>query len=611
MTASTIEVVAAADEISEEQLAPTLGPQIVDWIHEDAELVHGAGPVQGQKVNWYADEERLGFVYRAYELHPVQQCPSCGLWHDVPVWDYPWRCPGRKNARCGIVLPAMRAWTHYKLSRAKGWSKSGAASKLVVVEACGPARFDGWDAYGEPVGRPVERPIINCFATEENQSGETYSAAAHIFQQLAASGWPRRNGYKLDFGTNKGEKSTRTFIHTPWGTIGTAQPRTSSDSAAEGGQGTFAVADETHLWLSRLLKQLYETEVMNLGKGAGNEGWVLETSTMYQPGRGSVAEESDKAAEEAGLESGICVDHRGAPDDIDVWEDRERHIPDRDALERATRIAYGGAYEWAVNMPQRIRLFRRPNLDPAELERKYLNRKVEQSDAFVFSPTWAKCRNDDLDPDWQPDDGEHVVGGFDGSLTDDHTGLVGVHVPTATLFVIGHWDPADFPTDEYPEGHAPEQLVSDTVDETFKRLGVSRLYPDPPHWRSWVAEWGKKHPKAVKPFDTQSKHRMSPALKAFAEAVRTGALSHTGHPELTAHITRAVKIVENGREDPDLNPDGKWWRIKKPRQTQHDPDNKIDLAVCAVLAWAAYLDAVAAGDEAPAKRKSTRVRRLR
>lgn len=601
---------------ADEGLPPTLGPDLVDWIHHDAELVHGAGSVQGQRVDWSRDHDRQAVVFRAYELLPVPQCPSCGLWHDVPAWDYRnrvgkrwagWLCPGRK---CGAPLPAIRAWSHYRLSAPKGWSKSGLASKLVVAEACGPVVFDGWGSDGEPVGRPHRRPVVNCFATEEHQAGETYAAAAIILRHLAESAWARRSGYRIDVGIGKGEKSTRAFIHTPEGSIGLVQPRTASETAAEGGQGTFAVADETHLWVSRVLKALYETEILNLGKGADTVGWVLETSTMYRPGENSVAEESDRAAAEAGEAAGIYVDHRGAPDNIDVWLDRDKHIPDPEALERATRIAYRDAFAWAVSMPERIRLFSRTNVDQSELERKYLNRKSQQGDVYIWRPTWERNRAEDLDPDWQPDDGEHCVFGFDGSLTDDHTGLVGVHVPTATLFVVGHWDPADFPTEDHPDGHVPETLVDDTVNDVFRRLGVTRFYGDPPHWRSWMATWARRHGKPVKPFETRKKERMSPALKALREAVETGAARHTGHPALRDHVTRAVLVVDYGREDPDVNPDGRWWRIKKPRQTKQDEDVKIDLAPCAVLAWAAYLDTVAAGEEPP-KRRAGRVRRVR
>lgn len=590
-------------------LPPTLGVGVVDWIHDDAELVHGAGPVQGQRVDWSQDPDRLAVVYRAYELVPYPQCPSCGLWHDVPPADYRnrrggkwvgWVCPGRK---CGTPLPAMRRRTHYKLSAPKGWSKSGSASKLVVAEGCGPVLYDGWGHDGEPVGRPHRRPVINCFATEEHQAGETYAAAAIIFQHLAASRWPRANGYKIDVGVGKGEKSTRCFIHTPFGTIGLAQPRTSSADAAEGGQGTFAVADETHKWVSRVLRQLYETEVLNLGKGADTVGWLLETSTMYRPGEGSVAELSDQAAEDAGEASGIYVDHRGAPEHIDVWRDRDKHVPDPAALEEATRLAYRDSFAWAVNMPERVRLFSRPNLDQSELERLYLNRKVAREDLYIYAPTWAKCREPDLEADWVPPAGEHCVFGFDGSLTDDHTGLVGVHVPTATMFVAGHWDPADHPTEEYPDGHVPEEAVDDAVTHVHKTWSVTRLYPDPPHWQSWIALWRRRFGKGVKPFETRSKTRMSPALKAFAEAVKTSAVRQTGHPVLTAHLTRAVLIRDQGRTDPDLNPDGRWWRLKKPRQTKHDEDVKIDLAPAAVLAWAAYLDAVAEGDTPGPRRR--------
>src|SRR4051812_31400907 len=38
--------------------------------------------------------------------------------------------------------------------RAKGWGKSPLEAAKAIAELAGPVRFGGWDASGEPVGRP-------------------------------------------------------------------------------------------------------------------------------------------------------------------------------------------------------------------------------------------------------------------------------------------------------------------------------------------------------------------------------------------------------------------------------------------------------------------------
>src|SRR6266498_2398927 len=115
----------------------TLGPQVVSWV--EAFLVHGPGDVQGEPV--CLDDELVAFVLRAYRLDPET---------------------GRRV--CDEAL----------LSRPKGRAKSELAGMLACAEALGPVRFDGWDAAGEPVGRPVVYPFIRALATEETQSSNTY-----------------------------------------------------------------------------------------------------------------------------------------------------------------------------------------------------------------------------------------------------------------------------------------------------------------------------------------------------------------------------------------------------------------------------------------------------
>jgi len=63
------------------------------------------------------------------------------------------------------------------LSRAKGRAKSELAGMLACArQALGPVRFAGWEANGEPVGRPVKSPFVRCLTAEEGQSGNTVNS---------------------------------------------------------------------------------------------------------------------------------------------------------------------------------------------------------------------------------------------------------------------------------------------------------------------------------------------------------------------------------------------------------------------------------------------------
>jgi hypothetical protein len=579
---------------------------------DDAELVHGSGAVQGRRFDWRdgpgRDDERVGVVARMYELIPEPRCRACRRsTADIPWAAYPWTCPGEGRSKCGEPVRPMRRWGHYQLSRAKGWSKSGLLSKIVVCEAVGPVRFDGWDASGEPVGRPVEVPNIRCFAASEDAaSANTYLPAAMILSHLADSPWCRRSGYRIDPGTGSGERSTATHIYTPDGQIGRVDPMTSSGGSAEGSRSTFTTMDELWLWVARVMRELYATETQNIGKS--RDAWAASSSTQFVPGQGSVAEvEAQDAADNEATDT--YVDHRQADDDIDVWDDIDKRKVNLDRLETATRQAYGGAYKWAIEeaggIEARARIFRKRSIPIGDLERKYLNRPAAAEEAYIPAAPWNVLADEDLSADWQPDAGEHIVLGFDGSQTDDHTGLVGVHVPTATLFVVKHWDPRDTPTEDWPGGRVDEEEVDDTVKATWAGFGVTRMYADPPRWQSWVAAWQKRHGSGVKPFETAASKRMTAALRAFRQAVLDGQLSHCGHPELTAHLLRAVLVTDAAKvRDSDAHPDGKTWRVAKPKQSSTG-DVKIDLGVAAVLAWAAYLDTVAA-DEKPKKKNRGR-----
>jgi hypothetical protein len=192
---------------------PSLGPQIVIRIEDY--LIHGPGDVMGEPI--VLDDEFYEFVVRAYRIDPET---------------------GRRRYR--------RAF----LSRAKGRAKSSSTGMLACAEALGPVRFDGWDANGEPVGRPVKSPFIRCRATEEGQAGNTFDNVSSMMAHLAEHHGETFPG--IDFGRSS-QTSSRIILHHRHGEV---VPSTAGSASKDGGKETFAVFDETHLYVLPELRRM-------------------------------------------------------------------------------------------------------------------------------------------------------------------------------------------------------------------------------------------------------------------------------------------------------------------------------------------------------------------
>ena len=66
--------------------------------------------------------------------------------------------------------------------RSKGWGKSPVEAAKAIAELRGPVRFGGWDANGEPVGRPWSKPtpLIQIAAVSLDQTDNTYGALQEL-----------------------------------------------------------------------------------------------------------------------------------------------------------------------------------------------------------------------------------------------------------------------------------------------------------------------------------------------------------------------------------------------------------------------------------------------
>jgi phage terminase large subunit-like protein len=483
------------------KLNPTLGPVVCDWI--EAYLVHGPGDVQGDPIE--LDEEFRAFIYRAFEIFP----------HRHP-------------------LAGRRVYRRAFLSRPKGRAKSELAAMLACAELCAPVRFDGWDADGEPVARPVTSPEILCVATEEGQAGNTYDGVVYMLANGDAA-----DAYPLDVGL------TRTFLDGG----GVVEPITAAATSKDGGKSTFIVADETHLWTDPRLKRLHAVLTRNITKRKAANGWLLETSTMYAPGDGSIAEETHKAASSPGF----LFDHKSAPMDVDISDDEQ--------LCAALVSLYGPAASW-TNIDGIIAEFRDPTKRENDSRRYWLNQSVSTVEHWLPSGAW----DGRADATREIGDGEDVVLGFDGSYSRDSTGLIACtvgpspHVEFVALWERGPDDPADW--------LVPATEVLEAIRAACALWRVREIAADPYLWRSDL-EGLRDEGLPVVEFK-QSGPAMIAACQRVFELVSGGVLTHDGDSDIARHVANAVTKT-----------DARGTRITKANRHS---DRHIDLAVAMVMA---------------------------
>ena len=216
--------------------------RVLDWIHTYA--CHGPGDVQGQPLDY--DDEIRDFVIECYRLTRRR----------VGGWFVRRFCLGRRVGRS-------------RRSRAWSW----------LPRRSGRRRFDGWDADGQPVGRPVVSPLIKCLATEESQAGNTFENAAFVLGEWGPDEHP--DIYGGTSGVRKYQSATAVYLPQPGGEV---RASTSGSASKDGGKETFVVPDESHLYVLPELRSMYATVMRNLGKRKHAEPWALQTTTAYRVG---------------------------------------------------------------------------------------------------------------------------------------------------------------------------------------------------------------------------------------------------------------------------------------------------------------------------------------
>lgn len=464
------------------------------------------------------------------------------------------------------------------LSKCKGADKSGFAGYLVCFEAVGPARFAGWakggETYkflgktyryspGEPMGRPVRQPVIRCLATELDQSGNIYDVALDNFQDgpLSDLGLAAFDGY----------------IETPDG--GKILPSSSGASSKDGGKETFVAFDETHLYILPQLKSVYRTIGRNLTKRPLEEPWMLETTTMYEPGAMSIAEETyayAKLIEEGkARKPRLLFIHRYGS----ITED---NLSNEVMLREALIEAQGDAAEWldADDVIEKIYDVRNSLQDSI---RYYLNDLSGVASSWL-SPQLIDAAVQRADGDVLRD-GDEIALGMDGSLTDDATALVAFRL-SDNLSEILHLQEPD--ADMRGRGWSVDKSAVDAaVADAFKRFKVKAFFADPPYYQDMVYDWENEYGNGLAPstashpiaFWTSNESRTAKAVELVKTMFVTGNIKlSTANPRLLAHL-------HNAREKKARSGGSLIYKEMK------NSPKKIDAAMSLVLAAAAAQEA--------------------
>lgn len=210
-------------------------------------------------------------------------------------------------------------------------------------------------------------------------------------------------------------------------------------------------------------------------------------------------------------------------------------------------------------------------LDITNFERYKLNKWIRHGDnaSFLSEFYWKEAKNTSIPK--LPPAGTELALGFDGSLSDDSTGIVGVCVNTGQAWLLASW--------EHPAGDSDWMLnpkeVEDKVEEIFEIYTVLKFYLDPNHYRDQLMKWRKRYGKQVVRDIPQTIRRMADLSDAFKAALYTKEITHNGDPKLTQHALNAIE--SHGRTP-----------IKESKKSK----NKIDFLIAFILAAGARAEIV-------------------
>jgi hypothetical protein len=485
-----------------------------------------------------------------------------------------------------FAVDAQGRWLYRDaiLQRLKGWGKDPWGACLCSTEAFGPARFADWD-NGLPVATDVPDAWVQTAATSLEQTKNTMRLFPSLFTAEA------RSLYKLQIGKElvHGLHDTRLI-----------QAVTSSPTTLEGARSSFVLLNETQHWGSS--NEGHEMAAVirrNAAKSEGGRARTLRITNAFEPGEDSVAEQDREAWSTAlagdSLTTGILYDSLEAPPDAPLTAE--------DAPEIVAAVRGDSHWLDVAGIVAEILDTRNP---PSRSRRFWFNQITATEDAWLTPAEWDAA----ADPSIIVAPGAVITLGFDGSLSDDHTALIGCDVEQDHLFEIEVFVPEK-------GGEIDRAAVDRMVRASFDLYDVVGFYGDVHPFESYIDTWAtdfgadlvakasQRHPVA---WDMRSRtQQFTGACERLHDAIVTSAaeataakqddrppgqrLTHCGSERFRRH-------AHNARRAPNK------WGISV-RKEHRESSRKIDSVPAATLARLARADYLALPESRRRRKKRT------
>lgn len=518
---------------------PTLGYLAASWIQSNLRMPDG--PKAGDPVRLY-DEQVMHILHR-YRLDPeaVQEDGNDAF------------------RRRGSMLV-----------RGQKWGKDPLLAMLDIFHAFGPCDFAGWNADGEPVGRPHPSPWVFVAALNDDQTANTWLPLKAMVEQSdlvdLAGVDVNLDEIRLPSGNPIEPLTTTAF-----GRLG---GRFTAGSLTENGLMTATGGDQSGGSGKRSALAFARTLIRSVEAMGGM--WVAATNT-WDPTEQSHAQKVHEAKSED-----VYVDAKLSRRKVDLDDDAGLHeelsyLYGDSARDKGGHVSVRGLVRSCQNKAN----------GENEVRRFYLSEIIAGEKDVADKAVWDALER--AKPKLKA--GQAVTLGFDGSRARDATALVACRLSDGRLFPLNMWKPADF------GGKVPRPLVHASVEAAFEAYDVHFLYADPYLWQTEIDTWAGKWDGRVVDFPTNVEARMDRAIERFTTGIATGDLTHDGDGRLTAHVGNAALAKgkrKAARADADTGaPIEHYLKVTKKR------DGLIDMLVAAILAYEARGQAIEDGALSP------------
>lgn len=470
------------------------------------------------------------------------------------------------------------------LVRGQKWGKDPLLAMIDLFHAFGPCDFAGWDANGEPVGKPHPSPWVFVAALNDMQTANTWLPLKAMVETSDLVDLP-------------GVEVTLEQVRLPCGNP--IEPLTTTAYGRLGGRFTAGSITENGVMTDTVASGAAEGKrsplvfaetLIRSVDGMGGM-WTAATNT-WDPTEMSHAQRVYEAKDPH-----IYVDAKLSRKHVD--------LADEDELREEIIYLYGDSIREKGGHQSTQRLMRscRDNSKSEARRRRFFLSEIIAGDTPLCTPErWASLDRSQRHADHRPlEPGEPITLGFDGSRSRDATVLTATRISDGRAFHLRTWYPTCPHTagDHRPEDCTEKRVARDEVDQAvidaFTSYEVWYLYGDPYKWQEYLALWAARWPNRVVEVPTNVETRMDDILDLWVTARDRGEFTHDGNADLTQHVRDAA--IAKGRRKaskPRVGSDGQVIEhyLKVVKKTD---GVFIDAAISMLLSFAARAQAIQDG----------------